>query len=130
MSRSKYSDETKAAVMAALLTGQSISSVAKEYAIPKGTVSDWAKVARTLATVGAETTQKNEGDGPNIGALVLNYLAKNLESLAKQVEVFGDREWLQKQAASELAVLHGVQTDKAIRLIEALNRAEPESEPA
>ena len=33
---------------------------------------------------------------------------------------FGDPEWLKKQSAGELAVLHGVAVDKGIRLLEAL----------
>jgi transposase-like protein len=37
----RYDESTKAAVMGALLAGQSISSVAREYQIPKGTVSEW-----------------------------------------------------------------------------------------
>jgi transposase-like protein len=36
-----YSEEIKAAVMAALLTGQSVSEVAKEYKIPEGTIYSW-----------------------------------------------------------------------------------------
>jgi len=40
MAKTTYSPETKAAVMAALLEGQSVCKVAKEYSIPKGTVSD------------------------------------------------------------------------------------------
>ena len=38
----KYSDEIKAAVMASLLAGQSISNVASEYKIPEGTVKGWS----------------------------------------------------------------------------------------
>ena len=41
--RTTYDDTIKAAVMAALLAGQSINSVAKEYQIPKGTVSGWRR---------------------------------------------------------------------------------------
>lgn len=36
-----YSEETKAAVMAALLTEQSVTQVAKEYDIPTGTIRSW-----------------------------------------------------------------------------------------
>jgi transposase-like protein len=43
IARNSYTDETKAAVMAALLEGQSVSSVAKEYDISKVTVSNWKK---------------------------------------------------------------------------------------
>lgn len=114
-----YSLETKAAVMAALLTGQSISSVAKEYKIPKGTVSGWKRKADANSDVFADATQKEE-----IGDLILQYLQTSLESLIAQVKFFGNQTWLAKQDADQLAVLHGVQTDKAIRLLEALTAGE------
>lgn len=108
-----YTDETKAAVLAALMAGQSISEVAREYNIPKGTVSAWKK--RT--TVAENATQKKE-----IGDLLVEYLRTNLNTLRTQAEVFADKTWLKKQAAGELAVLHGVLTDKAVRLLEALSK--------
>lgn len=45
MARQSYSEEVKAAAMASLLEGQSVSAVAKEYEIPKGTVSNWKRSA-------------------------------------------------------------------------------------
>lgn len=112
---SKYSDETKAAVLAALMEGQSISKVAKEYSIPKGTVSSWK--TRELADY---ATQKSE-----VGNLLLEYLQENLKTLRKQARLFRDQDWLLKQPASDAAVLHGVLTDKAVRLLEALS-ADPD----
>jgi transposase-like protein len=112
---SKYSDETRAAVMTALLTGQSVSSIAKEYNIPKGTVSNWKKTAG--GTI--KRTQKTE----RIGELLIRYLQSNLEALSAQAEQFQDKAWLLKQTASDAAVLHGVMTDKAIRLLEALSKS-------
>ena len=112
---SKYKDETRAAVMAALLTGQSVSSIAKQYDIPKGTVSSWKR------GVGGriKATQKTE----HIGELLVKYLQTNLEALSAQAEQFKDHDWLRKQTASDAAVLHGVMTDKAIRLLEALSKS-------
>ena len=111
----EYKDETRAAVMAALLTGQSVSSIAREYDIPKGTVSNWKR--NTGGTI--KRTQKTE----HIGELLIGYLQSNLEALSAQAEQFKDREWLKKQTASDAAVLHGVMTDKAIRLLEALSKS-------
>jgi len=116
MGRSKYDDDTKAAVMAALLEGQSIRSVAEEYDIPRGTVGGWARKAREQGVSGVSDTKKEE-----IGELLTEYLAQNLKTLQKQAEQFGDEEWLQKQDAAEVATLHGVMTDKAVRLLEALS---------
>ncbi|MFA5376940.1 MAG: helix-turn-helix domain-containing protein [Dehalococcoidia bacterium] len=107
-----YSDDTKAAAMAALLAGQSIGQVAREYNIPKGTVSSWKN--RGIGV--QDATQKKD-----VGELLLNYLHTNLEALAAQAEMFKNESWLMRQNAADVAVLHGVMTDKAIRLMEAFN---------
>lgn len=112
--RKQYDEQVKAAVMAALLAGQSVSSVAREYKLPKGTVSSWKRQAHREVD-NASTQKKDE-----IGDLLLDYLTASLRTLKAQVEVFGDKTWLTKQPASELAVLHGVITDKAVRLLEGL----------
>ena len=118
----KYSDETKAAVMAALLQGQSVSSLAREYNIPKGTVSGWkGKVRAQQVGVVQDTTQKEE-----IGELLIEYLRANLEALRAQAKLFSDPKWLAKQDASDAAVLHGVMTDKAVRLLEAFGDSHPD----
>lgn len=122
----QYSEETKAAVMAALLTGQSVSQIARDYNLPPGTVSSWKHRRGALQDV-AESTRNDASQKSEIGELVLTYLKANLQSLAEQTRVFSDPQWLNKQPASELAVLHGVMTDKAIRLIEALTANEVES---
>jgi len=113
---SKYSPEVKAAVMAALLTGQSISSVAKEYDIPKGTVSSWKNKKGSVK----KATQKKADE---IGVLLIDVLFTNLEAIKAQSEFTKDVQWLKKQTASDLAVLYGVMTDKSIRLLEAMSNA-------
>lgn len=113
----EYSDETKGAVMAALLAGQSVSSVAREYNVPKGTVSGWRRQAGVA-------TQKGE-----IGELLLGYVHAALDTLTKQMHVFSDEAWLKRQPASEVAVLHGVIADKTIRLLEGLADSAADSGP-
>lgn len=121
MSARSYSTETKAAVMAALLTGQSINSAAKEYRIPRSTVATWKKHAKDGVYEGSRPQKEK------IGELLLDYLAANLRALRLQSEIFSDDSWLKNQDAGELAVLHGVMTDKAIRLMEAFGRADDDS---
>lgn len=111
-----YSDETKAAVMAALLAGQSIGSIAREYNLPKSTISRWKN-----SDVPQNGTQKKQ-----IADLITDYLRANLEALRAQAVMFSDHQWLAKQTASDVAVLHGVMTDKAIRLLEAFSGGEGE----
>lgn len=121
MSRQTYSEEVKAAAMASLLEGQSVSAVAKEYEIPKGTVSHW----KTKASRGVreERTQKKPTAGQDIGDLLMELLEANIRSLVSIAEVSGDKGWLKEQGAAEIATLFGVKHDKAIRMIEALNQA-------
>lgn len=118
MSDRRYSNDTKAAVMAALLTGQSINAVAKEYQIPRSTVATWKKYVKN------GVYEKPRPQKEMIGELLLEYLAANLRALRLQSEIFSDGNWLKEQDAGELAVLHGVMTDKAIRLMEAFGRNE------
>jgi transposase-like protein len=118
VARREYSDETKAAVMAALLTGQSIGSIAEEYSIPKSTVKSWKSRQLNGESVATVATEKKA----IIGDLLIEYLEANLKALKSQTVVFADETWLKKQTAENLAVLHGVMTDKAVRLLEALSK--------
>lgn len=109
MPPSHHDPETKAAVMAALLAGQGTCEVARAYDIPESTVSRWKAKAREEA-----------GRSNDVGELLLGYLEENLRTLRAQVVAFRNEEWLAKQGASEVGVLHGILTDKAVRLLEAL----------
>lgn len=124
MAKVDYPSEVKAAVMAALLTGQSVSTVANEYKIPASTIRSWKSRQENGSSVATVATQKKE----EIGDLLLAYLQTMLGTLRVQAEHFGDKVWLEKQGANELAVLHGVSTDKAIRLLEALAQSEGQAE--
>ena len=114
--RKEYDAATKAAVMAALLAGQGTEEVATAYKIPKGTIDSWRARMKTAPALALLASEKRDA----IGSLLIDYLHANLTTLRSQQVVFGDREWLSKQDAGQVAVLHGVMTDKAIRLLEAL----------
>jgi len=109
--------------MAALLDGQSVSSVAKEYKIPKGTVSNWKNrdVGKVIGGVPTNGTQKRE----RIGALIIDGLEAKLVAIKAMADVFAEKDWIRKQPAAEIAVLFGVVSDKAFRVLEAL----PDNEP-
>lgn len=120
MAKTDYSNETKAAVMAALLAGQSVPEIAEKYNIPESTIKNWKY--RKVSLV--EPKKKEE-----IGDLLFDYLRTMLGTLKIQAEHFRDKAWLTEQNAADLAVLHGVGADKTIRLLEALGRSD-EQEPA
>jgi transposase-like protein len=112
----EYSDHVKAQALAALLAGQAPAHVAATFGIPVGTLKSWKSRQKNGESVAVVATEKRE----QIGALLLDYLVMTLETLKVQQQVFADEEWLRKQSASEVAVLHGVSVDKVIRLLEGL----------
>ena len=113
MAHRRYDDSTKAAVMAALLAGQSVHEISKQYDIPTSTIRNWKSAQKLEGALDQE--QKYE-----IGDLLLAYLHEILNALRSQAAHFGNQAWLNRQDADNLAVLHGVAADKAIRIIEAL----------
>lgn len=113
----KHSAETQAQVMAALLAGQGITEVATQYNLPDSTVSD---LKRQLDTEFGEVRNKK---GEQIETLLFEYLKSNLAALKSQADVTSEREYIVKQPAGDLAVLHGVMADKSVRLLEAIERA-------
>ncbi len=111
-----HSDEIRAQVIAALLAGQGVDEVAAQYHLPKATVSRWRK------GLGAQMEQVGTKKAEAFDELIGTYLREVLETLSVQARFFRTTTWLERQSATEAAVLHGVLTDKAIRILEA---AEP-----
>lgn len=116
--KKSYSADTKAAVIAALLEGQGVSKVAADFKLPEGTVKSWRSRLKGGDVASVAPERKEE-----VGELLVAYLHANLSTLKAQLVVFADPDWLRKQEAGQVAVLHGVMTDKAIRLLEALGGA-------
>jgi transposase-like protein len=118
-SRESYDPATKAAVMTALLAGQAVGTVARQYDIPIGTVKSW-KSRQLNETIIVDTPEKKA----EIGDLLLEYLRESLHTMIEQARHFRNLEWLREQSAESIGVLHGIQMDKLMRIVEALERAE------
>jgi transposase-like protein len=126
MAQGKETSETvKAAVMAALLAGQGVNEVARAFQVPKATVS---RIKKQIPAEKLEQleTQKTE----DYAALLDCYIKETLTTLATQAQHFRDKQWLNRQSAENLAVLHGVTCDKAIRLLEAIQAANEQAREA
>lgn len=125
MARGKaHSDETKAAVTAALLAGQGVTEVATRYKLDPSVVSRWRKQIPD-GRLQEVATEK----GAQIEALLFDYLGANLYALRSQANVAADEAYLRKFPPQQLAVLHGVMADKGIRLLEALAGAREQEGP-
>ncbi len=118
----EYSDQVKAQALALLLAGQSFNEVARALNVPIGTLKSWKQrngdvldAVRVAPDASAASTKKER-----IGALLLDYAIATLETLIAQQKAFASETWLYKQSAEGVAILHGVATDKVIRLLEGL----------
>ena len=114
LGRTEHTPEVKAACMAALLTGQGVCEIAREYNLTHAVVSAWKakltpeKIAEIVAKKGAQLDE-----------MIYDYVIANLTALKAQAEVMSDETYLKKQSANELAICHGVMADKLVRLLEA-----------
>lgn len=111
-----HPSDVRAAVMAALLSGQGVTETAEKFGLPVDTVKSWRRRFRMGAPDAPDAPVKRS----DIAGLVFAYLDETLTTLAAQQRFFRNEDWLAKQPANELAVLHGVSCDKAVRLLEAL----------
>lgn len=113
-------DATRAAIMAALLTGQSVGEASRGLDIAKSTVS---RIKARMTPLDLQAAQDARGN--ELETLVLEYVRTNLETLTAQSRVAGMPEYIQAQPASELAVLHGMIAEKTFRILSALRPADP-----
>ena len=124
-----HSDETRAAVLAALWSGKTIGEASREFGIDKAVISRWshAKNATPAQVKAAAEAHEEEFD-----ELLMSALKAAFRAFKAQCEVTSDPEWIRKQAADRLAILLGVTADKAFRLLEKLAAAgiDAETEPA
>lgn len=120
-----YTDEVKAQVIAKILLGHSVSQIAKDHNIPLGTVSGWKTRAIQSANNADLVEQKKENDEDiklRIGSKLLIYLEANIDAAIAQLKIFSDPNWIQQQSAHEMAILHGVMSDKSVRMIQAFKQ--------
>ena len=109
-----FTPEEKAAAIARVLTGISITQVAKELGTNRITVRQWRDGTGLKST--ALPPEKKE----ELGELVTEYLREALRTLRTQAGAFANRDWLEGQNAHDVAILHGVLADKTTRILSAI----------
>jgi transposase-like protein len=113
--RQRYSEELRAAALAdVILLGP--GATAAKYGIPRSTLSTWQQ---QFDIVHDPTVKKSR-----IEALAATYLEASLQALTAQAHVASDPDYIDRQPAEGLAILHGVMADKSVRLLEALYNAD------
>lgn len=119
-----HGNQVAARVIADLLLARdSQREISEQNGVSAGSVSNIK--ARYLLDF--ERIKNVAPEAADILPLATNLLTQSLVTLTIQMELFGDKDWLQNQPAGELAILHGVIADKTLRLLAAAQRpTEPE----
>lgn len=120
--RTTIPNETKAAVLADLVL-LSPATVAAKYGLKPGTVRRLKSQELHLAPLENDPsviTLKKQ----RIASLMLEYLEASLNAQIAQAYVTADPNYINRQPAESLAILHGVMGDKAVRILEAIHSAE------
>lgn len=113
----RHSDETRAAVIAALLAGQGVNQVADKFGLDSGMVSRWKQSVPAEIWDGIKEQKKER-----LVDLVEAHLMASLKASTKVAEQAHNDKWRDQQSAENLAVFYGVLSDKAFRLIEIAGR--------
>lgn len=121
----EYSPEVKAAVMAALMEGQTIRKAADDHGVSKSTVATWSKEAESVVLASVQFVPDTKKE--RIKGLLIDLLIAKIESQIAINQHMHNKEWLMKQDASALAMLAGVSDDKLIRLLEKFGGARPDA---
>lgn len=116
-----YDPHVKARAMAALKAGQSVPEVARATGVPVSTLRKWKQELKRENLI--ESPEKKA----ELGELVADYLTEILTTLTAQSRFARDEDWLRKQNAADVAILHGVLNDKAIRILAALQSPDEQS---
>lgn len=112
----KRPDSERATVMTMILTGQSVTYISEALGIPLQTVWRWKQEFPKWA---AEFSEEEKG---RITLLVLRNLSSTFVTLDR-IQDAVDKEFIQRQTAEGLGVLYGVLSDKAVRILEAMQAA-------
>jgi len=103
------------------------SAVAAKHGIKRATIYKWLEREKPLIGPDALSNVVELKKG-RIGALAMEYLEANLNAQIAQAYVTSDPNYINRQPAGELAILHGVLADKSIRLLEALQPRERDTD--
>lgn len=111
----RYTEAERSAALADIVL-LGTGATASKYDIPRSTLTTWQE---TYSIVHNPQVKK-----ASIEVLAMTYLEASLQALIAQSYVISQPEYIERQPAGELAILHGVVADKAVRLLDALGRAE------
>ena len=116
-----YDSSVRQRAISALRDGHTVRQVASDLGITTRTLRRWraALPEDEQAEIVRRTALKKQAD---LGELIYGYLTTSLPSLTAQLRVMGDPVWIDRQNAREIAILHGMLWDRALRILTLLQR--------
>ena len=126
----EYPEDLKAWAMAKLLTGSGPAEVKRgvleefDVDVPIDSIKNWGKKLRKTGGIMSEAVnQVNPEKAHDLSVLILGNLAQNIETQTAILKHATDPKWLNKQDAASLGTFMGISADKAIKTLEAIERA-------
>lgn len=114
--RRVYDRDTKVLVQSLLASGKSTRQVALDTGVPEGTIRCWQQ--RNHQRAAAKRFEASSSAG--LSGTIEAYLYEILEALTSQARLTGDPDWLRKQSAADIAALHIALSERAFRLLSAI----------
>jgi transposase-like protein len=116
--RGKEHDATiRAAVIAALLAGQAVNDVARQFGLDSGLVSRW-KARLPEAELQQVAAEKKE----RLVDLIEGHLSASLKGAARIAAQTNDSEWLAAQSPEKLVLLYTTFSETSFRLMELASK--------
>ena len=115
MSRAPVDAETRAAAVADVLSGESVTTTAKKYGVSRRAVQMWRNQAGVPSHGALQTNERDY-----LRRRIVEHTNANLDALAAIAQHVQNPAWLLKQNAHDLAILYGVIFDKLARLAVAV----------
>ena len=125
MTRRSYDTKTKSAAIEAVLGGQEIAFVAKEFDIPHQTLRSWMRRAQ----IKIEKVKPSPANEDKIGGLLIRLVEAELEGMEAVVKLLLDEDWLKAQRADNVAALYALVSDKNMQKIEAMSATPDDNTP-
>lgn len=128
MARVEYPPEIKAQVLADLALGMSVYAVAKARGMSDSTVRAWRDQALSNGSfptaIAGEIASTSRTESQDLGELINAFVVSSLRSLRVQVELMGDRTWLERIEPEQVIAAHRELRDGTIRILATAQRRE------
>ena len=131
MAYKKINETTRAIIVAHLFAGILPAQISEETGVSEATISRLKRKIPEEVLKRFESDRQNieteraelESEKNSIPILIGKHLEASLKACAKIMDQAQDDEWRNRHSASELAAFYRVASDKAFRILEAIEQA-------